>query len=114
MPRPDEAELRCRARELIDQRALPDEPIPLLWGAHGHGMPCSLCGCATAPRPISPTVLALPAKGESFAVFQQHDALCRQFAAERVGGAPPGQVAANRAAAGAAIGAGVGAAAGAL
>ena len=43
MPRPDEAELRCRARELIDQRALPDAPIPLLWGAHGRGMPCSLC-----------------------------------------------------------------------
>jgi len=74
----------------------------------------SLCGCATAPRAISPTVLALPARGESFAVFQQHDALCRQVAAERVGGAPPGQVAANRAAAGAAVGAGVGAAAGAL
>lgn len=74
----------------------------------------SLCGCATTPRPISPTVLALPAKGESFAVFQEHDGVCRQFAAERVGAAPPGQVAANRAAAGAAVGTGVGAAAGAL
>jgi hypothetical protein len=74
----------------------------------------SLCGCASAPRQISPTVMALPAKGETFVVFQHHDAVCRQFAAERVGAAPPSQVAANRTAAGAAVGAGVGAAAGAL
>ena len=74
----------------------------------------SLCGCATASRQISPTVMALPASGETFAVFQQHDAVCRQFAAERVGAAPPRQVAATRAATGAALGAGVGAAAGAL
>jgi hypothetical protein len=74
-----------------------------------------LAGCAAAPpRRLSPTVLALPAPGESFAAFQQHDDLCRGFAAERVGAAPPGQVAANRAAAGAVVGAGVGAAAGAL
>lgn len=74
----------------------------------------ALGGCATAPRPISPTVMALPAAGESFTVFLQHDGVCRQFAAQRVGAAPPGQVAANRTAAGAAVGAGVGAAAGAL
>lgn len=72
-----------------------------------------LAGCATAPRQTSPTVLALPASGESFVIFQQHDQLCRQYAAARVS-APPGLVAANRAAAGAAVGAGVGAAAGAL
>lgn len=70
----------------------------------------SVGGCATAPRPISPTVMALPASDESFAVFQQHDGTCRQFAAQRVVAAPPGQVAVNRAVAGA----GVGAAAGAL
>jgi hypothetical protein len=74
----------------------------------------SLGGCATAPRPISPTVMALPAPGESFAVFQQHDGICRQFSAQRVRAGPPGQVAANRAAAGAAVGTGIGAAAGAL
>ncbi|HEX5461805.1 MAG TPA: glycine zipper family protein [Steroidobacteraceae bacterium] len=73
-----------------------------------------LVGCATAPRQISPTVLALPATGESFVLFQQHDQLCRQYAAGHVSSAPPGQVAASRAAAGAAVGAGVGAAAGAL
>lgn len=75
----------------------------------------ALGGCITAPPPrFSPTVLALPANGESFAAFQQHDQLCRQFAAARVSAASPGEVAANRAAAGAAVGAGAGAAAGAL
>lgn len=67
-------------------------------------------GCASTPRPLSPTVMALPAGGESFALFQQHDAVCRQFAAERTDTAPPGPVAAR----GAAVGAGVGAATGAL
>jgi hypothetical protein len=83
---------------------------PIAW-AVAAALP--LAGCATAPHRISPTVLALPASGESFTIFQQHDQLCRQYAAVHVS-APPGQVAANRAAAGAAVGAGVGAAAGAL
>lgn len=75
----------------------------------------ALAGCVAEPaRHISPTVMALPAQGESFAIFQQHDELCRRFAADRVNAAPPGQVAAARAAAGAAVGASVGAAAGAL
>jgi hypothetical protein len=73
-----------------------------------------LAGCASTPRPMSPTVMALPARGESFDLFQQHDAVCRQFAAQRTGTAPSGQVAAHGAVAGAAAGAGVGAAAGAL
>jgi len=75
----------------------------------------ALAGCAAAPpRQISPTVSALPTKGESFAAFQRHDDVCRQFAAQRVGAAPPGQIAAAHTAAGAAVGAGVGAAAGGL
>jgi hypothetical protein len=74
-----------------------------------------LAGCVAAPpRQISPTVLALPAPGEPFAAFQQHDEMCRSFASERTGTATPGQAPANRAAAGAVVGAGVGAAAGAL
>jgi Glycine-zipper domain len=68
-----------------------------------------LAGCATAPRQMSPTVMALPAPGEGFVLFQQHDAVCRQFAAERSSRAV-GLIAAR----GAAAGAGVGAAAGAL
>src|SRR5690348_11791438 len=75
----------------------------------------SLAGCAAVPpRPLSPTVLVLPSRGESFAAFQQHDQVCRQFAAARVGARLPAQVAAERAATGAAVAAGVGAAAGGL
>jgi hypothetical protein len=69
-----------------------------------------LAGCASTPRQMSPTVMALPAPGEGFVLFQQHDAVCRQFAAEHINSEPPGQTAAR----GAAVGAGVGAATGAL
>lgn len=75
----------------------------------------ALAGCAaTLPRHMSPSVLALPAQGESFVAFQQHDWVCRQYASDRADALPPDQIAADRAAAGAALGAGVGAAAGAL
>jgi hypothetical protein len=75
----------------------------------------TLAGCASTPRqprPLSPTVLALPARGESFATFQQHDATCRQYSSDRVAGRD--NAGAKSAAAGAAGGAAVGAAAGAL
>ncbi|CAH2602275.1 Glycine zipper family protein [Rhodovastum atsumiense] len=72
-----------------------------------------VAGCA-APAPLGPTVLAVPAKGENFTVFQQHDVTCRQYAAGQVGGQSPGQAAARSGVAGAAVGTGVGAAAGAL
>ncbi|HEY6453008.1 MAG TPA: glycine zipper family protein [Steroidobacteraceae bacterium] len=73
----------------------------------------ALAGCAT-PRPAAPTVMALPAKGESFEVFQQHDGNCRSYASTQTGQRSPGQAAAVSGASGAAVGAGVGAAAGAL
>jgi hypothetical protein len=73
----------------------------------------ALAGCAT-PRPAAPTVLALPAPGESFAVFQDHDGTCRQYAAAQIGGRSPQQQGAQSAVAGAAVGTGIGAAAGAL
>lgn len=73
----------------------------------------TLMGCA-APGPAAPTVMALPAKGESFALFTQHDATCRQYAAAQTGGRSPGQAAAKSGVGGAAMGAGIGAAAGAL
>jgi hypothetical protein len=73
----------------------------------------TLGGCATQ-RITAPTVTALPAEGEDFAVFQQHDTTCRQYAASQTGGKSPGQAAAQNGAAGAAVGAGVGAATGAL
>jgi hypothetical protein len=69
-----------------------------------------LAGCASTPRQMSPTVMALPAPGEGFVLFQQHDAVCRQFATDRARSAPSGHAAAS----GAAVGAGVGAATGAL
>lgn len=71
-----------------------------------------LAGCA-ARVPAGPTVTALPAPGESFAVFQQHDASCQQYAAGHTG-VSPGQAGVRRAVTGAAVGTGLGAAAGAL
>jgi OmpA family protein len=87
-----------------------DPCAALLLAALGLG----LSGCATTRRPTAPTVLALPAAGESFLLFQQHDVTCRQYAAARTGEQTPGQAAAHNQVAGAAAGAGVGAAAGAL
>jgi hypothetical protein len=72
-----------------------------------------LSGCAIQ-RPAGPTIMVLPAQGESFAVFQQHDASCRQYASTQTGGRSPGQAAAANEIGGAVAGAGVGAAAGAL
>jgi len=73
----------------------------------------ALTGCA-APGPAGPTVMALPAKGESFSTFQQHDSSCQQYAALQTGGQSPGQAGEKRAIAGAVLGSGIGAAAGAL
>jgi hypothetical protein len=72
-----------------------------------------LAGCATAGPP-GPTVLALPAHGEAFGLFLQHDATCRQYASAQVGGRSPEQAAARRGIGGALLGTGTGAAAGAL
>lgn len=72
----------------------------------------ALGACASTPRqsrPLSPTVLALPARGENFATFQRHDTTCRQYASNRAGGASPDKGAAEGAAAGAAVGATAGA-----
>jgi hypothetical protein len=70
---------------------------------------------ACAPRaPTGPTVMALPAKGEGFTVFQQHDTTCRQYATAQTGGVSPGHAAASSGVGGAVVGTGVGAAAGAL
>jgi Glycine-zipper domain len=57
--------------------------------------------------------MALPAKGESLAVFQRHDATCHAYASARTRGQTPGQSAAKSGIAGAALGTGLGAAAGA-
>jgi hypothetical protein len=73
----------------------------------------ALSGCVTQ-RPAAPTVLALPAPGESFAVFQQHDMTCRQYASAQIGDKSPGQAAAQSGLGSAAVGTGIGAAAGAL
>lgn len=73
----------------------------------------TLAACAKPP-PATPSVMALPAQGESFAVFQQHDMICRQYATVQTGGQTPDQAAAMSSAGGAAMGTGVGAASGAL
>lgn len=72
-----------------------------------------LIGCS-APGPMSPTVMALPAKGENFEVFQQHEASCRRYASTQTGGQSAGQQADKSAVASAVVGTGIGAAAGAL
>jgi hypothetical protein len=73
----------------------------------------AVAGC-TPRAPAGPTVMALPAKGEGFALFEQHDATCRQYAVAQTGGASPGRTAASSGVGGAVVGTGVGAAAGAL
>ncbi len=74
----------------------------------------ALGGCATLPT--GPSVMALPGDGKSFEQFVNDDAICRQWAAQRIGVPPQqaaGQNTAAGAVAGAAIGTGLGAALGA-
>ncbi len=77
----------------------------------------ALAACAVAP-PSGPRVMALPAPGKDFGVFQQEDATCRQFASGQTGGAASAQAATNNAVGtavvGTAVGAGLGAALGSL
>jgi Glycine-zipper domain len=73
----------------------------------------SVSGCVSQ-RVFTPTVMALPAAGESFDVFEQHEGGCRQYASAQIGEKSPGEGAAQSGIAGAAIGTGIGAAAGAL
>ena len=73
-----------------------------------------LGGCATIPP--GPSVLALPAPGKPFDVFQGDDAYCRQWALQQVGKSPQemaNEKTATDAALGTLIGAGLGAAIGA-
>jgi hypothetical protein len=74
----------------------------------------ALSGCASLPT--GPSVMVLPAAGKSFEQFQVEDAVCRQWAAQQVGGAPGAPATQNTAvgaAVGTAVGAGLGAAIGA-
>ncbi len=74
----------------------------------------TVTGCATVPR--GPSVLALPGYGKTFEQFQADDAVCRQWAAQRIGLSPQETVSQNTvtgAAIGTVIGAGLGAAIGA-
>lgn len=73
-----------------------------------------LGGCATVPK--GPSVMALPGPGKSFDQFQADDAICRQWAAQKIGLSPQETVTQNTAtgaAVGTVIGAGLGAAIGA-
>ncbi len=74
-----------------------------------------MTGCATIPT--GPSVMALPPPGKSFEQFQADDAICRQWAEQRIGLTP--QETANRntatgAIVGTAVGAGLGAAIGSV
>ena len=72
----------------------------------------ALGACTVAP-PSGPTVMALPAKGKSFAAFRNDDAVCRHYADRRIGYAQPGQAATNAAIGSAVVGTALGAVAGA-
>ncbi|HLI10369.1 MAG TPA: glycine zipper family protein [Alphaproteobacteria bacterium] len=72
-----------------------------------------LGACAVTP-PTGPSVMALPAKGKTFAEFQQDDAACQQFAAASIGYGSPADAANQSAIGSAAVGTVVGAAAGAV
>jgi OmpA family protein len=74
----------------------------------------ALGGCATVPR--GPSVMALPGQGKTFEQFQADDAICRQWADQRIGLSPEETASRNTAtgaAVGTVIGAGLGAAIGA-
>jgi hypothetical protein len=74
----------------------------------------ALGGCVTMPS--GPSVMVLPEQGKPFEQFQAEDALCRQWAAQRLGMSPEytaNQNAATGAVVGTLIGAGLGAAIGA-
>jgi len=74
----------------------------------------ALGGCATVPR--GPSVMAMPGEGKTFEQFQADDAVCRQWAAQKIGLSPQETVTQNTATGavvGTVIGAGLGAAIGA-
>jgi hypothetical protein len=74
----------------------------------------ALGGCVTMPS--GPSVMVMPEQGKSFEQFQAEDALCRQWAAQRLGLSPEytaNQNTVTGAVAGTLIGAGLGAAIGA-
>jgi hypothetical protein len=71
----------------------------------------ALGGCATLPT--GPSVMVLPPPNKPFEQFQAEDAICRQFAYDRVAGVTGQQAAQSAAVSSAVIGTAVGAAAGA-
>jgi hypothetical protein len=84
---------RCPARAVSLPETRGFYPVRNL-SSRGRLRPAKLCpvffaacvaGCAM-PGPTAPTVMALPAKGESFALFQQHDATCHAYAAAQARG----------------------------
>lgn len=77
----------------------------------GATLGAMLAGCASIPT--GPSVAVMPGPGKPFDMFQQDNAICRQFAEQQIG-ANPNQVAQEQVITGAAAGAAIGAASGAL
>lgn len=87
------------------------EPVPIGLGVAGLLAVCAgLTACVTLPA--GPSVMVLPGSNVSFEQFQVDDAVCRNFASQRVG-ASPQQAASESTVAGAAVGTAIGAATGA-
>lgn len=74
--------------------------------------PLGLAACAVPP-PSGPSVMALPADGKNFAVFQQEDMACRNYAYQMSGGQQQANAGTDRAVGSAVVGTALGAAAGA-
>jgi phage tail tape-measure protein len=70
-----------------------------------------LTACTTIPT--GPSVMVLPGTGKGFEQFRADDLVCRQFAADQIGGTTANQVAADNTVRSAALGTAVGALAGA-
>ena len=71
----------------------------------------AISACTVAP-PQGPSVMALPAQGKPFEVFQRDDMNCRGYASQQIGGSVA-QASNNAAVGSAAVGTALGVAAGA-
>ena len=71
----------------------------------------AVSGCASLPN--GPGVMVLPGTGFSFEQFRNDDAVCQQYASDRIGGTTANQAAVNSGVTSAAVGTALGAAVGA-
>jgi hypothetical protein len=101
-------------------RSMPDWTRRRVWGVFNKslsfailaalGSACS--GCAS-PGPAAPSLIAMPARGKSFELFQRDEQYCQASAQRAIGNQSPGDTANQSTARGAAVGTALGAVGGA-